>query len=38
MNANSEELANVSSEILDSDLDENPIEETEDENDDIDDL
>jgi len=35
MNKNSEELANASSEILDSDLGENPLEETED---DIDDL
>lgn len=37
MNKNSEELANASSEILDFDLDENPIEEIEDEID-IDDL
>ncbi|XP_011859367.1 PREDICTED: Fanconi anemia group D2 protein [Vollenhovia emeryi] len=35
---NLEELANATSEILDSDLDENPIEETDDENDDIVDL
>lgn len=38
MNKNLEELANASSEILDSDLGENVIEETEEENDDIDDL
>ncbi|XP_036138337.1 Fanconi anemia group D2 protein homolog [Monomorium pharaonis] len=38
INTNSEEFVNASSEILDSDLDENPLEETEDENDDIDDL
>ncbi|KYQ56274.1 Fanconi anemia group D2 protein [Trachymyrmex zeteki] len=36
MNINSEELTNASSEILDSDLDENLIEEIEDENDDVD--
>ncbi|XP_077272811.1 Fanconi anemia complementation group D2 [Temnothorax americanus] len=38
MNKNLEELVNASSEILDSDLGEKPIEETEDENEDIDDL
>ncbi|KAG5317164.1 FACD2 protein, partial [Pseudoatta argentina] len=37
MNTNSEELTNASSEIFDSDLDEN-LEEIEDENDDVDDL
>ncbi|XP_039315716.1 Fanconi anemia group D2 protein homolog isoform X2 [Solenopsis invicta] len=38
INTNFQELANASSEILNSDLDENPVDETEDENDDIDDL
>lgn len=38
MDKNSEELANASSEIFDSDLGENPEEEMEDENEDIDDL
>lgn len=37
MNTNSEELVDASSDILDSDLGENPPEETEDENDDIND-
>lgn len=36
MNAASEELINASSEIIDSDLDEDPIEETEIEDNDID--